>query len=113
MHLNDHLSVPAVVHAAKLDWVASPTRGVDRRMLFRIGDEKVRATSIVRNAVGSGFRITAIPAARSSSSSKVPSRTKRGTFRRLLRPQPAGNGPCAGDSRRLHHLREAVAVPKR
>lgn len=55
MHLNDDLSVPAVVHAARLDWVASPTHGVDRRMLFRIGDEKARATSIVRYAVGSRF----------------------------------------------------------
>jgi anti-sigma factor ChrR (cupin superfamily) len=55
MLLNDDLSVGAVVHAARLDWVASPTRGVDRRMLFRIGDEKARATSIVRYAPGSRF----------------------------------------------------------
>jgi anti-sigma factor ChrR (cupin superfamily) len=55
MLLNEDLSVEAVVHAARLDWVASPTRGVDRRMLFRIGDEKARATSIVRYAPGSRF----------------------------------------------------------
>jgi quercetin dioxygenase-like cupin family protein len=55
MLLNDDLSVPAVVHAARLDWVASPTRGVDRRMLFRIGEEKARATSIVRYAPESRF----------------------------------------------------------
>jgi anti-sigma factor ChrR (cupin superfamily) len=53
--LNNDLSVGAVVHAARLDWVASPTPGVDRRMLFRIGDEKARATSIVRYAPGSRF----------------------------------------------------------
>jgi len=55
MRLNDDLNVPAVVHAARLGWVASPTRGVDRRMLFRIGDEKARATSIVRYAPASRF----------------------------------------------------------
>lgn len=55
MLLNEDLSVPAVVHAARLDWVASPTRGVDRRMLFRIGEEKARATSIVRYAPESRF----------------------------------------------------------
>ncbi|MXP26814.1 cupin [Altererythrobacter indicus] len=55
MLLNDDITVPAVVHAAKQDWVASPTKGVDRRMLFRIGDEKARATSIVRYAPDSRF----------------------------------------------------------
>ncbi len=55
MLLNDNLSVPAVIHAAKQDWVASPTPGVDRRMLFRIGEEKARATSIVRYAPQSRF----------------------------------------------------------
>lgn len=55
MLLNNDLDVRAVVHAAELDWVPSPSRGVDRRMLFRIGDEKARATSIVRYAPGSRF----------------------------------------------------------
>lgn len=55
MRLNDDLGVRTVVHAARLDWVPSPTRGVDRRMLFRIGDEKARATSIVRYAPESRF----------------------------------------------------------
>jgi quercetin dioxygenase-like cupin family protein len=55
MLLNSDLSVGAVIHAARLDWVASPTPGVERRMLFRIGDEKARATSIVRYAPGSRF----------------------------------------------------------
>lgn len=36
-------------------WVASPQAGVERMMLDRIGDEKARATSIVRYAPGSSF----------------------------------------------------------
>ena len=55
MLLHDDLSMRVVVHAAQLDWVPSPAKGVDRRMLFRIGDEKARATSIVRYAPGSRF----------------------------------------------------------
>lgn len=55
MLLNNDLTQRALVHAARLDWVASPTAGVERRMLFRIGDEKARATSIVRYARGSRF----------------------------------------------------------
>lgn len=55
MLLNDDLSVRTLVHAGELDWVPSPAKGVERRMLFRIGDEKARATSIVRYAPGSRF----------------------------------------------------------
>lgn len=55
MRINDDLSKPAIVHAAKLDWVPSPAAGVDRRMLFRVGGEVARATSIVRYAPGSAF----------------------------------------------------------
>src|SRR5215471_16508228 len=55
MRINDELSKPVFVHAAKLDWVASPSAGVDRRMLFRNGGEVARATSIVRYAPGSAF----------------------------------------------------------
>lgn len=55
MLLNDDLTVRTVVHAARLNWVPSPSRGVDRRMLFRIGEEKARATSIVRYAPHSRF----------------------------------------------------------
>ncbi|MFC3216451.1 cupin domain-containing protein [Novosphingobium panipatense] len=55
MLLNDDLSVRTLVHAGELDWVPSPAKGVERRMLFRIGDEKARATSIVRYAPGSHF----------------------------------------------------------
>lgn len=55
MRLNDDLSTRTLVHAVALDWVATPAKGVERRMLFRIGEEKARATSIVRYAPGSRF----------------------------------------------------------
>lgn len=55
MMLNADFSARAVVHAAELPWVPSPTPGVERRMLFRIGEEKARATSIVRYAPNSLF----------------------------------------------------------
>ena len=55
MELNADFSRRAAVHAARLAWVPSPTAGVERRMLDRIGDEVARATSIVRYAAGSRF----------------------------------------------------------
>lgn len=55
MLLNADLTARTLVHGADLDWVASPSRGVERRMLFRIGAERARATSIVRYAPGSHF----------------------------------------------------------
>jgi hypothetical protein len=55
MHVNADFTKRAVVHAAKLDWKASPMPGVERRMLDRIGDEVARATSIVRYAPRSQF----------------------------------------------------------
>ncbi|WP_158808010.1 cupin domain-containing protein [Beijerinckia sp. L45] len=55
MLINDDLTRPAIVHGGQLDWIPSPTPGVDRRMLFRIGEEKARATSIVRYAPDSRF----------------------------------------------------------
>ena len=55
MVLNEDLSVCTLVHAGSMDWVPSPAAGVERRMLFRIGEEKARATSIVRYAPGSRF----------------------------------------------------------
>ena len=39
MHLNADFTKRAVVHAAKVDWKASPMPGVERRMLDKIGDE--------------------------------------------------------------------------
>ncbi len=55
MPLNDDFSRPLIVDSAQLDWTPSPAPGVDRRMLFRIGDELARATSIVRYAPQSVF----------------------------------------------------------
>lgn len=55
MRINDDFTRPVIVHASRQDWIPSPAPGVDRRMLFRIGEEKARATSIVRYAPGSAF----------------------------------------------------------
>src|SRR5215831_11759223 len=55
MNLNADFTKRVVVHAAILDWKASPMPGVERRMLDRIGDEVARATTIVRYAPGSQF----------------------------------------------------------
>ncbi len=55
MNLNADFAARAVVHAGRMDWVASPMKGVDRRMLDRVGDEVARATTIVRYAPGSQF----------------------------------------------------------
>src|SRR6476659_2587269 len=55
MNLNADFTKRATVHAATLDWKASPMPGVERRMLDRIGDEVARATTIVRYAPGSQF----------------------------------------------------------
>lgn len=55
MELNADFSQRAAVHADREPWVASPMKGVDRRMLDRIGDEVARATTIVRYAPNSAF----------------------------------------------------------
>lgn len=55
MLINEDVSRRALVNADRIEWVPSPIKGVDRRMLFRIGGEKARATSIVRYAAGSRF----------------------------------------------------------
>jgi anti-sigma factor ChrR (cupin superfamily) len=55
MRINDDFTRPVIVHAGRQEWVPSPAAGVDRRMLFRIGEEKARATSIVRYARESAF----------------------------------------------------------
>ena len=55
MLLHDDFAARAVAHAVAMPWVPSPTPGVERRMLFRIGGEKARATSIVRYAPDSHF----------------------------------------------------------
>lgn len=55
MELNADFSQRAIVHSEQEPWQASPMKGVDRRMLDRIGDEVARATTIVRYAPGSTF----------------------------------------------------------
>lgn len=55
MELNADFSQRAVVHGDRTEWLQSPMKGVDRRMLDRIGDEVARATTIVRYAPGSSF----------------------------------------------------------
>jgi len=55
MNLHADLNHKAVVHAAQLDWLASPMAGVERRMLHRLGGEVAQATTIVRYAPGSQF----------------------------------------------------------
>jgi len=55
MELNADFSARVVVHSDKVEWLASPMPGVDRRMLDRIGDEVARATTIVRYAPNSIF----------------------------------------------------------
>ena len=44
-----------IVYTPELPWSPSPSPGVDRRMLDRVGDELARATSIVRYAPESRF----------------------------------------------------------
>ena len=55
MQLHADLTKRAVVDSTKLDWIASPLAGVERRMLERDGDEVARATTIVRYAPESTF----------------------------------------------------------
>ncbi|MEM7438710.1 MAG: cupin domain-containing protein [Pseudomonadota bacterium] len=55
MELNADFEKRAIVHSDEEPWVASPMKGVDRRMLDRLGDEVARATTIVRYAPGSAF----------------------------------------------------------
>lgn len=55
LDLNARFDQPVLVHAAQQAWVDSPSPGVQRRMLDRVGAELARATSIVRYASGSRF----------------------------------------------------------
>lgn len=55
MEINADFDRPATAHTEKIEWLASPMAGVNRRMLDRVGDEVARATSIVRYAEGSSF----------------------------------------------------------
>jgi len=55
MKINADFSSPALKHFNEDDWQPSPSGGVDRIMLDRIGDEVARATSLVRYAPKSRF----------------------------------------------------------
>jgi anti-sigma factor ChrR (cupin superfamily) len=49
------LTQPAFQNGASLPWIESPSAGVSRRPLDRIGLEVARATTIVKYAPGSSF----------------------------------------------------------
>jgi len=55
MEINADFAKPVIVHTGQLAWRPSPMKGVERRMLDRIGNEVARATTIVRYAPGSTF----------------------------------------------------------
>jgi anti-sigma factor ChrR (cupin superfamily) len=55
MRVNADFSLPVIIAPHQYQFVASPQAGVERMMLDRIGDEKARATSIVRYAADSRF----------------------------------------------------------
>jgi anti-sigma factor ChrR (cupin superfamily) len=55
MELHSDFSQRILVHSAEMPWQESPSAGVDRRMLDRIGGEVARATTIVRFAPGHSF----------------------------------------------------------
>jgi len=55
MRVNADFAAPAFERTSEMEWVPSPTAGVERRMLDRVGDEVARATSLVRYAPESRF----------------------------------------------------------
>jgi len=55
MRINADFSQRVVIRPGDIAYVPSPTAGVDRLMLDRIGEEVARATSIVRYAPNSSF----------------------------------------------------------
>lgn len=57
MKINADFSQRVLVHSDHLEWLPSPTPGVMRRPLDRIGAEVARATTIVRFDAGSAFAV--------------------------------------------------------
>jgi anti-sigma factor ChrR (cupin superfamily) len=55
MEINADFSERAIINTNDMDWVSSPSAGVERKMLDRIGDEVARATTIVRFLPGAEF----------------------------------------------------------
>lgn len=55
MEINTDFAARTLVRFDDTPWVGSPSAGVERKMLDRIGGEVARATSLVRFAPGSAF----------------------------------------------------------
>lgn len=55
MRIHDDFTAPVVLRLDRMSWVSSPSAGVERKMLDRVGQEVARATSVVRYAAGSAF----------------------------------------------------------
>ena len=55
MNLHADFTQRVVLHTTQMDWQESPSPGVRRKMLDRIGDEVARATSVVAYAPGASF----------------------------------------------------------
>lgn len=55
MRINADFSLPVIDLPQQARFVPSPTAGVERRMLDRIGEEVARATTIVRYAPNASF----------------------------------------------------------
>ncbi len=53
--VNDDFSQPVALCVDDLPWQASPTPGVERKLLDRVGGEVARATSVVRFLPGHSF----------------------------------------------------------
>lgn len=57
MNINEDYSKRVVLNHHDLPWIPSPQLGVERRVLDRIGEERARATSIVRYQPNSHFSL--------------------------------------------------------
>ncbi len=55
MRINADFNERVVIDTNTMNWTASPSAGVERKMLDRIGDEVARATTIVRFLPGANF----------------------------------------------------------
>jgi len=55
MRVNADFQAWTIVRFEENEWVPSPMKGVERKMLDRIGEEVGRATTIVRFTLGSAF----------------------------------------------------------
>lgn len=84
MWINDDLGKPVTVNAGHMDRIASPAAGIDRRMFYRVGAQRARATSIVRYAPGS-----ALPAQTHTGGEEI--LVLSGTFQDEHKDYPAGS----------------------